>query len=56
MNKTDLILKENRDLSMMSTTSLSEIILEYVRKHELDIEPIQNILNKGIFTGEHTAE
>lgn len=37
-------------------TSLNEIILEYAGKHELDIEPIQNILNKGIFTGEHTGE
>lgn len=37
-------------------TSLSEIILEYARKNKLDIKPIQNLLSKGIYTGENTGE
>ena len=37
-------------------TSLDEIILEYVGKNKLDIKPIRNILNKGIYTGENTGE
>ena len=37
-------------------SNLSEILLEYARKHELEIEPIQNILNKSSFAGEAMGE
>lgn len=36
--------------------NLKEIILQYALKNKLDIKPIQNILNKGIYTGENTGE
>jgi hypothetical protein len=37
-------------------TGLDRIILQYAQKHSLDTKAIQNILNKGIYTGENTGE
>jgi hexosaminidase len=37
-------------------TRLGEITVEYATKHKLDVKPIQNILNKGLYTGENTGE
>ena len=35
---------------------LGEITIEYATKHKLDVKPIRNILNKGIYTEENTGE
>ena len=36
--------------------SLKKVILQYASKNKLNIQPIQNILDKGIYTGENTGE
>ena len=36
--------------------NLKEIILQYASKNKIDIKPIQNIFNKGSYTGENTGE
>jgi hexosaminidase len=36
--------------------NLKKITLDYAKKHNMDIEPIETILNQSPFSGEHTGE